>query len=188
MGKIFWKGSVQTAPVPPTIVTCGSLDMPNALTVAWTGTLCTQPPMTYISLRPERYSYEIIKQSGEFVINLPTEKMVRAVDLCGVRSGRDCDKLKAAGLTAEAASTVSAPMIAESPLSLECKVKEIVRLGSHDMFIADISAVAVDEKLLDKRGRFALERSGLIAYAHGQYFALGECLGSFGFSVKKQKK
>lgn len=182
---MIWKGSVQTAPVPPVLVTCGTMAKPNILTVAWTGTLCTQPPKTYISLRQERFSYGIISESREFVVNLPTRSLVRAVDYCGVRSGRNEDKLKATGLSVENASAVSAPVLSASPLSLECKVSDIIRLGSHDMFIADIVAVSADERLIDKSGRLCLERSGLIAYAHGQYFALGQCLGAFGFSVKK---
>lgn len=186
--KEVWKGSVITAPLPPTLVSCGTIDKPNVLTVAWTGILCTRPPVVYISVRPERYSYEIIRQSGEFVINLPTQKLVRAVDLCGVKSGRDCDKFALTGLTAAEASQVSAPIVAECPVNIECKVREVMPLGSHDMFIADVAAVNASKSLLDSKGRLALEKAGLIAYAHGQYFSLGQVLGSFGYSVRKKRK
>lgn len=188
MARAVWKGSVQTAPVPPVLVTCGDMEKPNVFTVAWTGTLCTQPPKTYISVRPERYSYNIIKESGEFVINLTTENIVRAVDYCGVKSGRNENKLEKTGLTPLPASVVAAPILEQSPLALECKVCDIVPLGSHDMFIADIVAVSADESYIDGSGRLALEKAGLVAYAHGQYFALGKCLGTFGFSVRKRKK
>lgn len=188
MARAVWKGSVQTAPVPPVLVTCGDMEKPNVFTVAWTGTLCTQPPKTYISVRPERYSYNIIKESGEFVINLTTENIVRAVDYCGVKSGRNENKLEKTGLTPLPASVVSAPILEQSPLALECKVCDIVPLGSHDMFIADIVAVSADESYIDGSGRLALEKAGLVAYAHGQYFALGKSLGTFGFSVRKRKK
>ncbi|MBR1764605.1 MAG: flavin reductase family protein [Ruminococcus sp.] len=186
--KESWKGSVMTAPVPPVLVTCGTLEEPNVLTVAWTGTLCTQPPVTYISLRRERYSYDIIKSRGEFVINLPTAELVRAVDFCGVRSGRNTDKLKATGLTLGEAFELSAPLIVQSPVNLECRVREIIPLGTHDMFIADIVKTDAAKELLDDKGRLALERAQLLAYSHGEYFALGKRLGSFGFSVKKTKK
>lgn len=188
MARAVWKGSVQTAPVPPVLVTCGDMEKPNVFTVAWTGTLCTQPPKTYISVRPERYSYNIIKESGEFVINLTTENIVRAVDYCGVKSGRNENKLEKTGLTPLPASVVAAPILEQSPLALECKVCDIVPLGSHDMFIADIVAVSADESYIDGSGRLALEKAGLVAYAHGQYFALGKSLGTFGFSVRKRKK
>ena len=186
--KEVWKGSVITAPLPPTLVSCGTPDKPNVLTVAWTGILCTRPPVVYISVRPERYSYELIKQSGEFVINLPTEKLVRAVDMCGVKSGRDCDKFALTGLTAQPSSQVSAPMVEECPVNIECRVRSVTPLGSHDMFIADVIAVNAAKELLDDKGRLALEKAGLIAYAHGQYFTLGKVLGSFGYSVRKKKK
>lgn len=143
--------------------------------------------MTYISVRPERYSHDIIKKSGEFVINLTAGPMTRATDFCGVRSGREVDKLAAAGLTVEPAGAVSAPLIAESPLSLECRVTQILPLGSHDMFLAEIVAVDVEEMLLDKDGKLHLEQAGLVAYSHGEYFALGKKVGSFGFSVRKKR-
>ncbi len=185
--RIVWKGSVMTSPLPPALVTCGDMDKPNILTIAWTGTLCTQPPKTYISIRPERYSYGIIEKSREFVINLPTSKLVRAVDFCGVKSGRDVNKFEAMGLDICNASAVKAPVLCDSPLSLECRVTDIVKLGSHDMFLADIIAVSVDPKYIDKNGRLTLEKAGLIAYSHGDYFALGEKLGDFGFSMRKKK-
>lgn len=186
--KEGWKGSVITAPLPPVLVSCGTADKPNVLTVAWTGIICTQPPVTYISLRRERYSYDIIKDSGEFVINLPTEELVKAIDYCGVKSGRNTDKLKDTGLTVSEAGEVKAPLIDQSPVSVECRVREIVPFGTHDMFIADIIRVNAARELLDDKGRLALDKAGLLAYAHGEYFALGEKLGSFGYSVKKVKK
>ncbi len=186
--KESWKGSVITSPLPPVLVSCGTLESPNVLTIAWTGILCTQPPVTYISVRPERYSYELIKQSGEFVINLPTAELVRAIDYCGVKSGRNTDKLKETGLKVEKASEVSAPVIVQSPVNVECRVREIIPLGTHDMFISDIVKVDAARELLDDKGRLALENAGLLAYSHGDYFALGRKLGSFGFTVKKNKK
>lgn len=188
--KEVWKGSVMTSPLPPTLVTCGSLadGSANVLTVAWTGILCTQPPVTYISLRPERYSYGIIKEKGEFVINLAGEELARAVDLCGVKSGADTDKFGLTGLTCEPAAEVSAPIIAECPVNIECRVRNIVPLGTHDVFVADIVKIDAARELIDGGGRLALEKAGLLAYAHGDYFALGRKLGSFGFSVRKKKK
>ena len=186
--KEHWKGSVITSPLPPTLVSCGFDGKINVFTVAWTGILCTQPPVTYISVRPERYSYELIKNSGEFVINLPTQDLVRAVDWCGVRSGRKYEKFKECGLHAEECVNVSAPMIAECPVSIECKVRDVVSLGSHDMFTADIVGINAAKELLDPSGRLCLDRAGLIGYCHGEYFALGKKLGSFGFSVKKKRK
>ncbi|MBO5561152.1 MAG: flavin reductase family protein [Firmicutes bacterium] len=186
--KQVWKPSVLTSPVPPVLVTCANGDAVNAFTVAWTGTLNTQPPITYISVRPERYSYGLIKASGEFVINLTTEELARATDYCGVRSGSKEDKIKAMGLTLMPASKVSSPIIAQSPVNIECKVRQIIPLGSHDMFMADIVALDISEELIDKNGRLALEKAGLLAYAHGDYFSLGKRLGGFGFSVRKKKK
>lgn len=186
--KQVWKGSVLTSPVPPTLVTCECDGVKNVFTVAWTGILCTQPPVTYISVRPERYSYELISKSKEFVINLATQELTRAVDLCGVRSGRKLDKFAHLGLTCEKASKVSAPILAQSPVNIECKVRQIVKLGTHDMFIADIVALDIANELVDEKGRLALEKAGLLAYSHGEYFGLGKKLGSFGFSVRKKKK
>lgn len=188
MSKIAWRGGALIAPIPSVLVSCGTFEKPNALTVAWTGILNTIPPKTYISVRPERYSYPIIKETGEFVINLTTKAIVRATDFCGVRSGKDCDKFALTGLTAEKSTRLTCPMIAQSPVSLECRVQEIVPLGSHDLFIADIVAVNVDERYLDDNGKLHLEQCGLIAYAHGEYYELGKRLGSFGFSVRKKNK
>jgi flavin reductase (DIM6/NTAB) family NADH-FMN oxidoreductase RutF len=164
------------------------VEKPNALTIGWTGILNTIPPKTYISVRPERYSYNLIKESGEFVINLPTEKIVKAVDYCGVRSGAKEDKLAKCGLTVSPSVKISAPMVDQSPVNLECKVTDIVHLGSHDMFMATILSVSVDEKIIEESGRLALEKADLLAYAHGSYFALGKSVGTFGFSVRKKKK
>lgn len=186
--KEHWKGSVLEAPLPPVLVSCGDEQSPNVLTVAWTGILNTQPPVTYISLRPERFSYPIIKESGEFVINLPTEELVRAVDYCGVKSGRNTDKLAQTGLTVTKGVAVSAPMINECPLSLECRVRQIIKLGTHDMFMADIVGVNAAKELLDNNGRLCLERARLLAYSHGEYYGLGRKLGSFGYSVRKKKQ
>ena len=186
--KQVWKGSVITSPLPPTLVTCRDGEKENVFTVAWTGILNTQPPITYISVRPERYSYAMIASSGEFVINLATQELVRAVDLCGVKSGRNLDKFELTGLTTEKASKVSAPIIVQSPVNIECKVRDIVKLGTHDMFIADIVALDIANELIDDKGRLALEKAGLIAYSHGGYFELGRKLGTFGYSVRKKKK
>ncbi len=176
-------------PLPAVLVTCRGKDgRDNVLTVAWTGTVCSDPAMTYISVRPERYSYHMIKETGEFVLNLTTKRLARAVDYCGVRSGRDEDKFAGAGLTREKADTVGAPLIAESPVNIECKVTEIKPLGSHDMFLAKVTAVHADEAYLDGKGRFSLKAAEPIAYSHGEYYTLGEKLGTFGYSVKKKKK
>jgi flavin reductase (DIM6/NTAB) family NADH-FMN oxidoreductase RutF len=188
LSKIAWKGGALIAPLPSVLVSCGTLEKPNALTIAWTGILNTIPPKTYISVRPERYSYPIIKASGEFVINLTTTALVRATDFCGVRSGRDCDKFALTGLTAENATSVACPMITQSPVSIECRVSETLPLGSHELFIADIVAVNVDDRYVDGNGKLHLEQCGLIAYAHGEYYELGKRLGYFGFSVRKKKK
>ncbi len=186
--KRVWNGGALTSPLPPALVSCGTIEKPNVLTVAWTGIMCTKPPVTYIAVRPQRYSYGLIKASGEFVINLPPASLVRAVDLCGVRSGRDTDKFQLCSLTALPAAAVSAPIIAECPLSLECRVRQIIPLGSHDVFIADIVKTDAAESLIDEKGRLALEKAKLLAYSHGEYFELGRKIGSFGFSVRKKKK
>lgn len=186
MAKQIWKGSTLLAPVPPTLVSCGTVEQPNVLTVAWAGVINTQPPRVGISIRPERHSYGLIKESGEFVINLPTVPLLRAVDWCGVRSGRDYDKFREMGLTAAAASAVSAPLVEESPLNLECKVFQVIPLGSHDLFLADVAAIQVDESLVDSTGKLRLDKANLLAYAHGQYFSLGDVLGTFGYSVRKK--
>ncbi len=186
MKKQHWPGGAMLGPVPPALVSCGTMEKPNALTIGWTGILNTIPPKTYISVRPERYSYNLIKESGEFVINLPTEKIVRAVDYCGCRTGAKEDKLAKCGLTVTKGVKVDAPMVDQSPVNLECKVIDIVHLGSHDMFIADIVGVNVDESLLDEKGKLHLSKAGLCAYAHGEYFALGKQIGDFGFSVRRK--
>ena len=176
------------APVPPVLVSCGTMEKNNILTIGWTGIINTHPPMTYISVRPERYSYEIIKNSGEFVINLPTKKLVFATDFCGVRSGSDIDKFSALNLTAQPSTKIAAPMIAESPLSMECVVKDRIHLGSHDMFLAEIVAVNIEESAFNKNGKIDFLKCELIAYVHGEYYTFGNKLGYFGFSVNKKKK
>ena len=186
MAKQTWKPGTLVSPVPPMLVSCGTMDAPNIITTAWCGNVNSVPPKTYVSIRPERYSYGLIKESGEFVLNLPTERLLKAADWCGVRSGRDHQKFTEMGLTPEACSQVSAPQIAECPITLECRVCQIIPMGSHDMFLADIVAVNVDDSLLDAGGALHMERADLVAYAHGQYFALGKSLGHFGFSVKKK--
>ncbi len=186
MTKIAWKPGTLLYPVPPALVSCGTMERPNALTVAWTGIVCSDPAMTYISLRPSRYSYGLIRASGEFAINLTHAALARAADFCGVRSGRDTDKFSQMGLEAEACTQISAPMIAQSPISLECRVQQILPLGSHDMFLSRIVAVNVREDLVDAAG-LHLERSGLVAYAHGHYYVLGKQLGKFGYSVQKKQ-
>lgn len=186
MSKQVWRGSTLLNPEPAVLVSCGSLENPNLITVGWCGTICTQPSMVSISIRPERYSHHLIKESGEFVINLTTEKLVRATDWCGVKSGRDVDKFAACGLTAAAASKVGAPLLAESPLNMECRVTQIIPLGSHDLFLAEVVACDVEESLLDEKGKLCLDKVGLIAYSHGEYFALGKQLGTFGYSVRKK--
>ncbi len=185
--KQKWKGGALLSPVPAVLVSCGNGENANLITIGWTGIVCTQPPKLYISVRPERHSYGIIKESGEFCVNLPTCEIVRAVDFCGVRSGKDTDKFKETKLTKEDSYEVGCVSVAECPITLECKVSQIIRLGSHDMFIADIVAVAADERLIDSNGRLMLEKADLLAYAHGDYFTLGKKIGDFGFSVRKKK-
>ncbi len=189
MGKEFWKPGNMIYPLPVVMVSCkeeGKRD--NIITVGWTGTICTNPAMVYISVRPERYSYDIIKNSGEFVINLTTRDLVRAVDYCGVRSGRDVDKFKEMKLNKVQGKYVQAPLIEESPVNIECRVKDIVELGSHHMFIGEVLGVNVDEKYMNKNHKFELDKANPIVYSHGEYFDLGEKLGSFGYSVKKKKR
>jgi flavin reductase (DIM6/NTAB) family NADH-FMN oxidoreductase RutF len=177
-------------PLPAVLVSCGESEQEyNLFTVAWTGTVCTNPPMCYISVRPERHSYDIIKRTGEFVINLTTASLARATDWCGVRSGRDYDKFSEMGLTAEPAAVVSAPVVAESPVSIECRVRQVIELGSHDMFLADVVNVLVDEQYINpETGKLELDRAEIITYSHGEYFRLGEMIGHFGWSVRKKKK
>ena len=175
-------------PLPAVLVTVADKQgKSNIFTVAWAGTVCTNPPMVSISVRKERFSHAMLLETGEFVINLTTEKLVYATDYCGVTSGRDVDKFAKCHLTKEAADEVSAPLIAESPVNIECKVREIKELGSHHMFLADVVAVHADEKYMDETGRFCLDQAEPIAYSHGTYYSLGEKLGTFGYSVKKKK-
>lgn len=176
-------------PIPAVMVSLADREgKTNIITIAWTGTICSDPPMVSISVRPERYSYSILKDTGEFVINLTTEDLVPCADFCGVRSGRSIDKFKECGLTPGKADLVSAPTIEESPVSLECRITDIIPLGTHDLFLAKILNVQVDKKYLDKKGKFRMEDIGLTAYSHGTYYGLGKALGTFGFSVKKKKK
>ena len=188
MSKIKWKGSTLLAPVPAVLVTCGDEERSNVFTAAWTGIINSQPPKLYVSIRPERLSHEIISEKREFAVNLVSAPLIRACDHCGVRSGRDEDKFAVCSLDREGATEISAPLIAQSPLSIECRVTDIIPRGSHDMFIAAIVAVDVDEELIDADGKLHLEKAQLTAYTHGEYFALGKKLGSFGFSVKKPRK
>ncbi len=188
MSKVFWNGSIVLAPVPPVLVTCGTMENNNVLTVAWTGVLNTRPPMTYVSIRPERYSYDIIKKTGQFAINLTTSAMCKQVDFCGVRSGKDIDKFKACNFNLLSANKIDTPIIEECPVALECVVKEAIDLGSHTMFMSEIVGVDIDQKYIDSKGKLNLQQSGLMAYSHGEYFALGRKLGDFGFSVRKKKK
>ena len=189
-GKQTWKPGTLIYPLPAVLVSCGSTpEEYNLLTVAWTGTVCTNPPMCYISVRRERHSYDIIRRTGEFVINLTTEAMARATDWCGVRSGRDHNKWAEAGLTPMSNSHVAAPMVAESPLSICCKVRQVIELGSHDMFLADVVGIEADERYIDPAtGRFSLESARPIVYSHGEYYTLGELIGHFGWSVRKPVK
>lgn len=188
MSKIKWPGSVLLAPVPPVLVTCGQAETSNVLTVGWTGILNTKPPMTYISLRPTRLSYEIISETREFTINLSTVDLVKAVDFCGVRSGREVNKLEQMALEINPGDLIKSPMLAASPLSMECRVKEIIPLGTHDMFMSEILAVHVSEELLDANGKLHLDKAGLLAYVHGEYFGLGKKYGTFGYTVRKKRK
>ena len=188
MSKVQWKGGTFIYPIPAVMVSCGTMEKSNIITVAWTGILNTNPAMCYISVRPERYSHDIIKENGEFAINLTTRQLAYATDWCGVKSGRDVDKFKEMKLTKEKANIVKAPLIKESPVSVECKVKEIVPLGSHDMFIAEIVAIDADEKYIDEKGAFDISKCDLIAYANGGYYPLEKKIGKFGYSVQKKSK
>lgn len=187
---VSWKPGTMIYPLPAALISCGSSpEEYNMLTLSWMGTICTNPPMCYISVRPERHSYEIIKRTGEFVINLTNEDMAFAADWCGVKSGKDVQKFSAMKLTPEKGEVVQAPIIRESPLCVECRVKEIIPLGSHDMFIADVVNVQADARYIDpKSGEFRLKDARLIAYSHGHYYKLGEEIGRFGWTVKKKKK
>lgn len=189
MGKQSWKPGNMLYPVPAVMVSCKRADeRPNIITVAWAGTVCSDPAMISISVRPERYSHDIIADSGEFVVNLVTEKLAKICDWCGVRSGGDHDKFRENKLTEFKSEFMDTPAIAESPVNIYCKVVKTERLGSHDMFIGEVKGVTVDESYMDEKGRFALEACGLITYSHGEYYALGKKLGKFGYSVKKKVK
>ena len=189
MAKQTWKPGNMVYPLPAVMVSCGDKEgITNIITIAWTGTICTNPAMLYISVRPERYSYDIIKKSGEFVVNLTTEALARATDYCGVRSGRDVDKWKEMKLTRGKANELQfAPIIEECPVNIECKVTEIRELGSHHMFMAEVVSVQVSDEYMNETGKFCLNETGLMAYSHGEYLSLGKQIGTFGYSVKKRK-
>ena len=187
-GKELWKPGNMLYPIPAVMVSCQREgEKPNIITVAWAGNVCSSPAMLSISVRKERYSYDILKETGEFVVNLTNRKLAYATDWCGVRSGKDYDKFKEMHLTPLESRFVSAPGIAESPVNIECKVRNVLELGSHDMFVAEVMGVTVDEKLLDSNGKFDLRAADLISYSHGEYFTLGEKIGKFGYSVVKKK-
>ena len=187
--KETWKPGNMLYPLPAVMVSVtDGQGNDNIITVAWTGTICTNPTMVYISVRPSRYSYEMLKKTGEFVINLTTEELAFATDYCGVRSGRDVDKFKEAHLTKEPAQFVKAPMIKESPVSIECRVTEVKELGSHHMFLAEVLAVHAQQEYIDKNNKFQLNKAKPIVYSHGEYLGTGKSLGTFGYSVKKRKK
>lgn len=188
MSKVTWKPGTFLYPLPVVMVSSGNMEKSNIITVAWTGILNTDPAMVYISVRPSRYSYNIIKESGEFVINLTTKDLAYATDWCGVKTGERVDKFKEMGLTKEKANFVKCPLIKESPVSIECKVKEIKKLGTHDMFMAEVLAINADEKYIDEKGAFDISKCDLIAYSNGKYYSMGKKIGKFGFSVQKNKK
>ena len=187
--KQSWKPGNMLYPLPAVMVSCkAGEERPNIITIAWAGTVCTNPPMLSISVRPGRFSYEMLRKTGEFVVNLPTEEMVYAVDYCGVRSGRDVDKFEKTGLTKEKADFVKAPLIAESPVNIECQVTQEIPLGSHSLFLAKVVGIHVSESFLDKEDKFHLESANLFVYSHGDYVGLGKKLGTFGISVRKKTK
>ncbi|MCR4903214.1 MAG: flavin reductase family protein [Butyrivibrio sp.] len=189
MAREIWKPGNMLYPIPPVMVSCAREgEKPNIVTVAWAGNICSSPAMLSISVRPERYSYDIIKETGEFVVNLTNRSTVKAADWCGVRSGRDYDKFKEMNLTPLKSNKISAPGIEECPVNIECKVKQIIPLGSHDMFIAEVLCVNVDDSYMDEKGRFNMRKADLVAYSHGEYFELGDKLGKFGYSVVKKNK
>jgi flavin reductase (DIM6/NTAB) family NADH-FMN oxidoreductase RutF len=187
--KQSWKPGNVLSPVPAVLVSCGGVRewKPNLITIAWAGNVCSEPPMLSISIRPERYSYEIIETTREFVVNIPSLGQAKAVDWCGMVSGRNVDKFADTGLSPAHALKVQSPIVLECPLNIECRVRESLKLGSHTLFVAEVVAVQVSATLIDARGRLRLEKGGLLAFAHGQYFALGRCIGRFGFSVRKRK-
>lgn len=186
MSRIIWKSGTFIYPIPAVMVTCGTMEKSNIITVAWTGILNTNPAMCYISVRPERYSHDIIKEQGEFVINLTTKDLAYATDWCGVKSGKDVDKFKEMKLTKEIAKFVKAPLIKESPVSIECRVKQIVPMGSHDMFVAEVLSIDVDSKYINEKGTFDISKCNLIAYANGGYYQVKDKIGTFGYSVSKK--
>ncbi len=186
MTKIVWKSGTLLAPLPPAMISCGTMEKPNIMTAAWTGIVNSDPPMTYVSIRPSRYSHGIITKTKEFVINMTTLNLVKAADYCGVKSGREINKFKEMCLTPKPCSIIKAPQIEESPVSLECQVVQIFPFDTHDMFLAKIIAVHVDDHFVDDSGKLWMEKMGLIAYAHGFYFTLGRKIGKFGFSVEKK--
>lgn len=189
MGKEYWKAGNMLYPLPAVMVSCQrEKEKPNIITIAWCGTVCSDPAMLSISIRKDRYSYEIIKESGEFVVNLVNRSLVRATDFCGVKSGKTVDKFAELKLTPLESKLIRTPGISESPVNIECKVKQIIPLGSHDMFLAEIVGVTIDDSLLDKKGKFHLNKTGLISYSHGEYYELGEKRGKFGYSVEKRKR
>ncbi len=188
MAKEIWKPGNMLYPIPAVMVSCQRPgEKPNIITVAWAGNICSSPAMLSISVRKERYSYDIIKETGEFVVNLTSKKLTFATDYCGVKSGRDVDKFKEMKLTPLKSANISAPGIMECPVNIECKVRSVIELGSHDMFIAEVMNVTVDDKFMDDKGRFDLKKADLVAYSHGEYFTLGEKIGKFGYSVAKKK-
>lgn len=188
MSRTIWKSGTFIYPIPAVMVSCGDMENSNIITVAWTGILNTNPAMVYISVRPERYSYNLIKEKGEFVINLTNENLVYQTDWCGVKTGAKVDKFKEMKLTKEKAKFVSCPIIKESPVCIECKVKEVKEYGSHHMFVAEVLSIDADDKYIDENGTFDITKCNLIAYANGKYFSLGKQLGKFGYSVEKKKK
>lgn len=187
LSKKTWKAGTFIYPIPAVMVSCGDIENSNIITVAWTGILNTNPAKVYISIRPERYSYKIIKENKEFVINLTTKDLAYATDWCGVKSGAKFDKFKEMNLTKEKSNFVKAPSIKESPVSIECKVDKIIEIGSHHMFVADVLSINADEKFIDEKGAFDISKCNLIAYANGGYYALGKKIGKFGYSVQKKK-
>ncbi len=187
MAKIKWKGGTLLAPVPVVLVSCKDGDEMNVCTVAWTGIVNSNPPRTYISLRPSRRSHEIIKKTGVFCINMPSQSLVRITDYCGVKSGRDVDKFATLAINPAECENIDCVSVGECPVSLECKVFDVISLGSHDMFLADIVGVTVDDRLVDEEGRLRLEKAKLMAYSHGEYIAMGKRIGTFGYSVKKKR-
>lgn len=187
MSKTIWKAGTFEYPIPAVMVSCGNMEKSNIITVAWTGVINSDPAMVYISVRPSRYSYNIIKETKEFAINLTTKDLAYATDWCGVKSGKDVDKFKEMHLTKQKAEFIKCPLINESPISIECKVEKIIELGSHTMFMAKVLSIDVDEKYIDEKGAFDISKCNLIAYANGGYYPLGKKIGKFGYSVQKKK-